>query len=251
MPVELALQNVAGGYGNIEVLHDVSMWVPRGATVALLGRNGAGKTTTLGAITGQVAVRSGVISLGGQAITRLSAFQRAERGITVIPEGRGVFPGLSVADNLALGADAARGVTPAWKRGQLTRVLELFPRLGERMNQRAGTLSGGEQQMLAMSRAFLAKPRVLLMDEVSMGLAPQVVALLYSAVRELKDEGTTMMLVEQYPTYALRLADICYVLRKGSIAFAGDPGELRAELATASRMSLPTSPVTRSGTHST
>ena len=230
MPVELELDGVSAGYGKVEILHDLSMWVPRGATVALLGPNGAGKTTTLGAITGQVAVTRGTISLGGTPIERLSTFHRAERGLTLIPDGRGVFPGLTVADNLALAVDGARGVTPDWKKRQLARVHELFPRLGERARQRAGTLSGGEQQMLAMSRAFLAKPRVLMMDEISMGLAPQIVAHLYDAVEELRDDGMTLVLVEQYLTYALKLADLCYVVSKGAISFVGEPAELSADV---------------------
>ena len=229
----LELMNVTAGYGKVEVLHNLSFAVPHGATVALLGPNGAGKTTTLGAISGTVNVSSGQIALGGAPITHLPSFQRARRGLVLIPEGRGIFPGMSVEDNLEIASDSAQGVTAAWKRAQRERVLGLFPRLGERMKQRAGTLSGGEQQMLAMSRAFVAAPRVLLMDEISMGLAPQVVELLYDAVAALKSEGTTIVLVEQYLTYALRLADMCYLLAKGEVAFVGDPGELAGETALA------------------
>ena len=229
----LELQNVSAGYGKVEVLHNLSLAVPHGATVALLGPNGAGKTTTLGAICGTVNVSSGHITLGGTPITTQPAFQRARRGLVLIPEGRGIFPGLTVEDNLEIAGDSAQGVTGAWKKAQRERVLGLFPRLGERMKQRAGTLSGGEQQMLAMSRAFAAAPRVLLMDEISMGLAPQVVELLYDAVAALKSEGTTIVLVEQYLTYALRLADVCYLLSKGQVAFVGDPGELSGATALA------------------
>jgi ABC-type branched-subunit amino acid transport system ATPase component len=227
MPQRLTLEHVRAGYGRVEVLHDLSLSVPAGSVVALLGPNGAGKTTTLGAISGLVEMSGGRISLDGRDVTRLSAYQRARRGITLVPEGRGVFPGLSVRDNLDVAAHASPGAEAKWRSDQLARVLEMFPRLKERLDQRAGTLSGGEQQMLAISRAFLARPRVLLLDEISMGLAPQIVAQLFAAVRELRDEGTTILLVEQYLTYALDLANICYVMGKGRLAFTGEPDELR------------------------
>jgi branched-chain amino acid transport system ATP-binding protein len=229
MTFALELIDLHAGYGKVEVLHGLSLGVPEGHTVALLGPNGAGKTTTLGAISGTVEVTHGQVALDGLGVTRLAPFQRARRGLVLVPEGRGIFPGLSVEDNLEIAGDSAQGVAPAWKRQQRERVLGLFPRLGERLRQRAGTLSGGEQQMLSLSRAFLANPRVLMMDEISMGLAPQVVAQLYAAVGELKHEGMTLVLVEQYLTYALRLADICYLLAKGCVAFVGDPGELTGE----------------------
>jgi branched-chain amino acid transport system ATP-binding protein len=228
MPQQLVLEEVTAGYGRVEVLHDVSMSVPSGKVVALLGPNGAGKTTTLGAISGTVATPSGTIALDGRRINRLSAYRRARLGITLIPEGRGIFPGLSVHDNLEIAVRAAQGVDGAWRETEVNRVQDVFPRLRERARQRAGTLSGGEQQMLAMSRAFLSKPKILLMDEISMGLAPKIVAQLFEAVGELKDAGMTIVLVEQYLTYALRLADICYVLAKGRTAFVGEPAELRS-----------------------
>jgi branched-chain amino acid transport system ATP-binding protein len=227
MPQRLALEGVRAGYGRVEVLHDLSFSVPAGSVVALLGPNGAGKTTTLGAISGLVETTSGRIRLDGRDVTRLSAYQRARRGITLVPEGRGVFPGLSVRDNLDVAAHAAPSMNEDWRSTQLDRVLEMFPRLRERHDQRAGTLSGGEQQMLAMSRAFLAKPSVLLLDEISMGLAPQVVAMLFDSVRALRDEGITILLVEQYLTYALDLADICCVMGKGRLVFTGEPNELK------------------------
>jgi branched-chain amino acid transport system ATP-binding protein len=223
----LSLENVTAGYGRVEVLHDLSMRVPAGTVVALLGPNGAGKTTTLNVISGTVETRRGRVLLDGREVRRLSAYQRARRGITIVPEGRGIFPGLSVEDNLDVAAHTATNVDEAWRRSHLDHVLELFPRLQERASQRAGTLSGGEQQMLAMSRALLARPKVLLLDEISMGLAPQVVQQLFGAVAQLKEEGMTIVLVEQYLTYALRLADICYVMAKGRIVFLGEPAELR------------------------
>jgi branched-chain amino acid transport system ATP-binding protein len=223
----LTLDNVTAGYGRVEVLHNLSMRVPQGAVVALLGPNGAGKTTTLNVISGTVETRRGRVLLSGRSVHRLSAYHRARRGITIVPEGRGVFPGLSVNENLDIAVHAPTNVDEKWRREQLNHVHELFPRLRERANQRAGTLSGGEQQMLAMSRALLARPKVLLLDEISMGLAPQVVQQLFGAVAQLKEQGMTIVLVEQYLTYALQLADICYVMAKGRIAFLGEPAELR------------------------
>jgi branched-chain amino acid transport system ATP-binding protein len=227
MAQRLALEEVCAGYGRIEVLRDLTFSVPEGTVCALLGPNGAGKTTTLGAISGLVETRRGSIRLDSRRINRLSAYERAVRGITLIPEGRGVFPGLTVADNLDVAAHASPDADDRWRSEQLSRVLDMFPRLRERSEQRAGTLSGGEQQMLALSRAFLAKPNLLLLDEISMGLAPQIVAHLFDGVRQLRDDGTTILLVEQYLTYALDLADVCYVMGKGQIVFAGEPAELR------------------------
>jgi branched-chain amino acid transport system ATP-binding protein len=225
----LEVEGLYAGYGKVTVIHDLSLTVPEGTTVALIGPNGAGKTSTLGALTGMVRSTGGVVRLFGQRIDHLSAYHRAALGLTLIPEGRGIFPGLATGEVLELAAESARGVTPAWRRQQLDRVLELFPALAGRLKQRAGTLSGGEQQMLAVSRAFLAKPRILMMDEISAGLAPLVVKLLYDAVETLKSEGTTIVLVEQYIAYALRLADICYVMAKGSVTFVGEPAELQGQ----------------------
>jgi branched-chain amino acid transport system ATP-binding protein len=227
MPQRLVLEGVTAGYGRISVLRDLNLSVPAGSVCALLGPNGAGKTTTLGVISGLLETSQGRVLFDGRSINRLSTYERAVRGITLIPEGRGVFPGLSVQDNLAVAARATPGIQEETRAASMERVLDMFPRLGERRDQRAGTLSGGEQQMLALSRAFLAETKLLLLDEISMGLAPQVVAQLFDAVRQLRDEGATILLVEQYLTYALDLADICYVMAKGSIAFAGEPDELR------------------------
>src|SRR3954464_13500371 len=229
MAHRLALDGVTAGYGRIEVLHDLTFSVPEGSVCALLGPNGAGKTTTLSVIAGLVETDRGRVLLDGRAVNRLAAYERSIRGITLIPEGRGVFPGLSVDDNLDIASHAWPNADDSWRRKQLDRVFELFPRLQERRQQSAGTLSGGEQQMLALSRAFLAHPRVLLLDEISMGLAPQLVAQLFEGVRQLRDEGTTIVLVEQFLTYALELADVCYVMGKGRIVFTGEPGELRED----------------------
>ena len=233
MTAALEIRGLYAGYGKSTVIRDLNLLVPEGATVALLGPNGAGKTSTLGALTGSVKVSAGSIWMHGANITRLSTYERSKRGLALIPEGRGIFPGLTVAENIAIAADSAQGVDPTWKRDQLDRVHEMFPPIKERAKQRCGSLSGGEQQMVAMSRAFLSHPKVLLMDEISVGLAPLIVELLYDAVSRLKEDGTTIVLVEQYLTYALKFADICYVMGKGTVNFVGEPDELKGEGAAA------------------
>jgi branched-chain amino acid transport system ATP-binding protein len=227
----LDVEGVTAGYGKIEVLHDLSLSVPEGSVVALLGPNGAGKTTTLRAISGTIPLRRGRVRLDGRRLDGRSPYQVARRGVVLIPEGRGVFPGLNVRENLAIAARAGREPDGAGDDARIARVFDAFPRLRERIDQQAGTLSGGEQQMLSLSRAFLASPRVLLMDEISMGLAPRIVEQLFESVAELKRAGATILLVEQYLTYALRFADICYVLSKGRTAFVGEPDELRGDTA--------------------
>jgi branched-chain amino acid transport system ATP-binding protein len=223
----LELRGVSAGYGRIEVVHDIDLVVPAGSVVALLGPNGAGKTTTLAAIAGTIPLMGGELLLDSRSIGALSTYERTRRGIVLVPEGRSVFPSLSVEDNLELVVRAASD--DAGIRGErLSEVWEIFPRLAERREQRAGTLSGGEQQMLAMSRAFLSSARVLLLDEISMGLAPVLVQSLFDAVQKLRERGKTIVLVEQFLTYALQLADICYVLGRGRIQFIGDAGEMRS-----------------------
>jgi len=231
VPPLLEVDGVTSGYGKVEVLHDLSLSVPEGTVVALLGPNGAGKTTTLRVISGTLPVWSGEVRYADRCISGRSAYEVARQGVTLVPEGRGIFPGLDVRDNLEIGARAG-GM--AGRRDRVAGVLSTFPRLKERLSQRAGTLSGGEQQMLALSRAFLSEPRVLLMDEISMGLAPRIVEQLFESVSDLREQGMTIVLVEQYLTYALRLADICYVLAKGRIEFVGEPSELRDSEALAS-----------------
>src|SRR3954451_5503779 len=200
-PPVLELRGVSTGYGRIEVVHDIDLVVPAGSVVALLGPNGAGKTTTLSAIAGTIPLISGDLLLDGQPMGSLSTYERTRRGLVLPPEGRSVFPSLSVEDNLELVGRAATD-SARTRAERLTEVWEIFPRLAERREQRAGTLSGGEQQMLAMSRAFLSSARVLLMDEISMGLAPVLVEDLFDAVQKLRDRGRTIVLVEQFLTYA-------------------------------------------------
>ncbi len=226
MPPLLAIEGVSSGYGRVQVLHELSLGVPEGQVVAVLGPNGVGKTTLLRTISGTLPVRQGTIRLDGERLDGRSPHEIARRGVTHVPEGRGVFPGLSVRDNLDVAAHAARDRDPATRGERIDRVLEMFPRLGERLSQLAGTLSGGERQMLALGRAFLAEPRVLLLDEISMGLGPMIVDELFERVAQLKEEGRTVVLVEQYLTFALGLADLCYVMGKGRVTFAGEPAEL-------------------------
>jgi branched-chain amino acid transport system ATP-binding protein len=228
VPPLLEVDGVTSGYGKVEILHDLTIGVPEGTVVALLGPNGAGKTTTLKVISGTLPVYQGEVRYENQRIDGHSPFDIARKGITLVPEGRGIFPGLEVRENLEIGVRAGTdGENGESRSERIERVLETFPRLRERLSQRAGTLSGGEQQMLALCRAFLGNPRVLLMDEISMGLAPRIVEQLFESVNELRKRGLTIVLVEQYLTYALRFADICYVLSKGRIEFVGEASELR------------------------
>ena len=222
----LELQDVRAGYGRIEVLHGLSLAVPTGSVVALLGPNGAGKTTALRTVAGLLPITAGTIRLDGRRLDGARPSVIARQGVTLVPEGRGVFPGLTVEENLRIAHRAA----PADEGGAwddwLERATTIFPRLGERLPQIAGSLSGGEQQMLAICRALVGRPRVVLVDELSMGLAPLVVEQLFEQIANLRDAGQTILLVEQYLTHALRYADVCYVLAKGRVAFCGEAGEL-------------------------
>ena len=227
MSAALELTDVRAGYGRIEVLRGISLLVPAGSVVALLGPNGVGKTTTLRAIAGTIPVTSGSIRLAGRRIDNRRPNVIARRGLVLVPEGRGVFPALSVEDNLRVAhRSAPSDLAGSWD-SWLEETVATFPRLGERLSQAAGSLSGGEQQMLAVCRALVGEPRVVMFDELSMGLAPMIVAELFERVAALRDAGRTIVLVEQHLTYALELADLCYVLAKGDVAFAGEPGELR------------------------
>jgi branched-chain amino acid transport system ATP-binding protein len=226
MPPVLQLDDVHAGYGRVEILRGVSLSVPERSVVALLGSNGVGKTTALRAISGTLPVTSGAVRLDGRRVERLRPDERARQGLVLIPEGRGIFPGLSVEENLRLAHASAAG-GPAWPEW-FDEIAGVFPRLAERRSQVAGSLSGGEQQMLAISRALVGDPRLVMFDELSMGLAPRVVQQLFEHVAALRDAGRTILLVEQYLTHALRLADVCYVMGKGRITWAGEPSELRA-----------------------
>ena len=227
----LSIENLQAGYGKVEVLHGVSIEVPHGKVVTLIGSNGAGKTTTLRAISGMVQPRAGRIRLGGKDITGLAAHQIARLGLAHSPEGRRVFPALSVLDNIRLGAFTRyTGARPRGDvEGDLQAALALFPRLKERAQQLAGTLSGGEQQMLAMARAIMLRPEVILLDEPSMGLAPILVQEVFHIIGRLKEQGVTMLLVEQFAAAALQVADYGYVLENGRVSLHGTAADLRQD----------------------
>ncbi len=210
-------------YDRVQVVHGISLAVGIGELVAIIGANGAGKSSTLRSVAGQIAPAGGRILLEGHDVTRMPAHQRAQMGIALVPEGRRVFAGLSVDQNLLVGAYVRRDREVA---ADLKRVKELFPILGERAGQPAGTLSGGEQQMLAIGRAMMARPRIMLMDEPSMGLAPKVVADIYRTIAELKRQGVTILLVEQNARKALQVADRGYVLEAGRLTFHAPAAEL-------------------------
>jgi branched-chain amino acid transport system ATP-binding protein len=219
----LELRNVCAGYGTGRVLENVNLVVPDGAVVALLGPNGAGKTTLLRVLSGLLRPSTGRILLDGEDVTGASPYELARAGICHVPEGRGVFPTLSVADNLRL--QAPRSVD----RRAVELAAAVFPKLEQRRNQLAGTLSGGEQQMLALSRAYVAEPSTVLLDEVSMGLAPKIVDEIFDYLRRLAAEGISLLVVEQYVARALELADYVYILNRGRIRFAGEPAEVGDE----------------------
>lgn len=218
----LELRDVAARYGEIRALHGVTLTVEEGDFVAILGANGAGKTTTLRAISGTVKT-TGDVLLDGHKVFRRTPESMARRGVAHVPEGRGTFTTLSVLDNLRLGAWVQRGVSAR----DLARVFEFFPLLYERRDQQAGTLSGGEQQMLALGRAMMAKPRLLLLDEPSLGLAPLVVREIFASLRTLNESGTTIVVVEQNATLALSAARHAYVLETGRVVLGGDAADLQ------------------------
>ena len=225
----LKIQNLQAAYGKVEVLHGISLEVPKGKLVTLIGSNGAGKTTTMRAISGMIKPKSGSVTLGGVDITGLESHKIARAGLAHSPEGRRVFSTMSVTDNLLLGAFPR--FTRARPKGDikhdLEKALELFPRLKERQHQLAGTLSGGEQQMLAMARAVMLNPDVILLDEPSMGLAPILVEEVFRIIVRLKSEGVTMLLVEQFAAAALNVADYGYVLENGTISVHGPAASLK------------------------
>jgi branched-chain amino acid transport system ATP-binding protein len=220
----LELHDVVTYYGRVQALHGVTLEVDTGEVVALIGSNGAGKTTTLRTISGLVHPAGGTILLAGRPINEVSADRRVRLGLCQAPEGRRLFPRMSVLDNLLLGA-YTRNDGPGIQ-SDLERVYRLFPRVKERLSQIAGTLSGGEQQMLAIGRAVMARPKVLMLDEPSLGLAPMMVDTIFSVIAELNGEGIPILLVEQNAQKALEIADRAYVLETGSIVMQGPGREL-------------------------
>jgi branched-chain amino acid transport system ATP-binding protein len=223
----LDLAGVSAGYGRTTVLRDVSLAVTKGSVVALLGPNGAGKTTLLRTAAGLLRTTAGAVRIGGQDVTGHAPNRRAKRGLCLIPEGRGVFRGLSVRDNLRMqvppwASASASGSAEAAIEG----AVEVFPVLGRRIDGLAGNMSGGEQQMLALCRAFVGEPTVVLLDEVSMGLAPRIVDEIFAALQRLSGRGVALLLVEQYVSRALDLADAVYLLDRGQISYSGSASGL-------------------------
>jgi branched-chain amino acid transport system ATP-binding protein len=216
----LELQGITVAYGETVVVRDLSLTVPEGRTLALLGANGAGKTTTLRAASGVLRPASGRLLVDGVDLTGTQPYRFAKAGVCHVPEGRGVFPSLTVRENLVLQSyrtDSGAAVE---------RAVSAFPRLGEKLTQTAGTMSGGEQQMLALARAYVQQPRVVLLDEVSMGLAPKVVDEIFAFLTRLADEGVALLLVEQYVSKALAISDYVAILSRGRLVFLGEPSEL-------------------------
>ena len=220
----LKIENLHVSYGPIRALKGISLEVKEGELVTLIGSNGAGKSTTLSAITGLVKSQSGSITFRDENITNMSPYKIVQRGVSLSPEGREVFPALTVEENLRLGAYTRKdkGAIDA----AFNRVYELFPRLKERISQTAGTLSGGEQQMLAIGRALMSEPKLLLLDEPSMGLAPNLVLMIFDLIESINKQGTTILLIEQNANMALSIANRAYVLETGNIAIEGAAADL-------------------------
>jgi branched-chain amino acid transport system ATP-binding protein len=228
-PVLLEARDVVVHYGRIEALHGVSVVVREGELVTLLGANGAGKTTMMRAISGLRSLTSGSVWFDGQDITRVKAHKRVTDGLIQAPEGRGVFPGMTVTENIEMGCYGRKFASKAEHKEKLDWVLETFPRLAERRNQVGGTLSGGEQQMLAIGRALMARPKVLLLDEPSMGLAPMVISQIFKIIAEINSQGTTVLLVEQNAQQALSRSDRAYILETGEVTREGNARELLSD----------------------
>ena len=220
----LKIENLFVNYGGIEAVKGISLDVPDGSIITLVGANGAGKSTTLRSIVGLVKARSGSITLDGEELLGMDTTDIVAKGITLVPEGRRVFPDMTVLENLKIGAYLRKDNL----KDDIERVYDLFPRLKERSWQAAGTLSGGEQQMLAVGRALMSKPKIIMMDEPSLGLAPIIVQGIFSIIREINKQGTTVLLIEQNANMALKTADYGYVMETGRISLQGTGEELLA-----------------------
>ena len=226
MSALLEIRKLSVAYGGIKAVRELSLEVAHGEMVCLIGANGAGKTTTLKAISGLIAPHAGSVHFDGQSLTRLPAHEVARRGLALVPEGRGVFPRMSVVENLMMGAYTRRDRAAIAR--DLDQVYALLPRLTERQAQPAGLLSGGDQQMLALGRAMMARPRLLLLDEPSMGLAPLMVQAVFDIIRQIAASGVSVLLIEQNAHLALKTCARGYVLENGVIAVSGEAGELAA-----------------------
>ena len=220
--MSLRVEGLCAGYGELMVIRDVDIVVPALSVVAVLGSNGAGKTTLLRTIAGQLEARTGSITLDGNDITRLAPTRRATAGLCLIPEGRGIFPSLTVAENIAMFVNGSH-IAEATDA-----VAQVLPALADRLGQRAGTLSGGEQQMLALSRALITDPTTVLADELSVGLAPVIIDKIFDLVSELRARGHSLLIVEQYVDRVLDIADWVYVLHRGQVVYVGEPAAAQA-----------------------
>src|SRR5919112_668035 len=229
MPMLLEVDGLCVNYGHIEAIRDISFSVEEGTVTSLIGANGAGKTTTLKTLSGLRKVRAGVVRFDGKEITHAPPYERVLMGISQSPEGRGVFPGMTVLENLDMGAYVRTDRKTAAYRQDLDRVYSLFPRLAERRTQVAGTMSGGEQQMVAIGRALMARPRLVLLDEPSMGLAPKLIQQIFTIIEEINHQGTTVLLVEQNAAQALKRADTAHILETGEIVRSGTGAELAGD----------------------
>jgi branched-chain amino acid transport system ATP-binding protein len=227
--VLLEARDIVVHYGRIEALHGVSVVVREGELVTMLGANGAGKTTMMRALSGLRPLSAGSVWFEGRDITRVKAHRRVVDGLIQAPEGRGVFPGMTVTENLEMGCYGRKFESKAKHNERLEWVLQTFPRLEERKHQVGGTLSGGEQQMLAIGRALMARPKVLLLDEPSMGLAPMVISQIFKIIAEINSQGTTVLLVEQNAQQALSRSDRAYILETGEVTREGKARELLAD----------------------
>jgi branched-chain amino acid transport system ATP-binding protein len=225
----ISVTSLHAGIGGIQILHDISIEVPSGRLVTVIGPNGAGKTTLLRSLSNVLPPSSGSIVFDGKPTTGLPAHVLARRGLVHVPQGRQIVPMVSVRDNLLIGASRVEGHTPDEIEASLEREFERFPVLRERQNIPGGNLSGGEQQMLAVSRALMMKPKVLMLDEPSLGLAPQIVSAIFSTLRKLADEGLAVLLVEQLALLALKVADEAYVLQRGRVALSGPAAQIRRD----------------------
>jgi branched-chain amino acid transport system ATP-binding protein len=219
----LSMHGVDAGYAGARVLRNVDLDVPRSSVVTLLGPNGAGKTTLLRVVSGLLRPTAGSVTIDDEDVTGFAPHRLVERGVCHVPEGRGIFPSLTVRENLVLQAEAGD------EKPAIDRAVAAFPRLGERLTQIAGTMSGGEQQMLALARTYVQKPTFVLLDEVSMGLAPKIVDEIFQFLGLLAQQGVALLLVEQYVTRALEVADYVYLLNRGEVVFAGEPSEIDAD----------------------
>jgi len=220
----LEARNVETGYGDVQILWGVSVKVEKGELIALIGSNGSGKTTFLRSIMGIIPVWKGEVVFNGVDVTRMPTHSRVEMGMVMVPEGRMIFPNMTVYENLEMGAYTKRAEEKFDE--QLEFVFSLFPRLKERLNQKAGTMSGGEQQMLAIARALMSSPEILILDEPSLGLSPKLTLEIFEAIKKLKEEGMTILLVEQNVHLSLAIADYAYIMAEGKIKMEGKAEEL-------------------------